>query len=371
VCLTAAELYDVQTAMPKAVRNVFWRITIFYIGGILIVGLLVPYTNPNLLGNASPISQSPFVIAIQSAGINGLPSVMNGIVLVTVLSVANSSVYGSTRTIGALALHGQAPSAFKYVDTWGRPMVANAVALGFGLLAFLAQLKSQKAVTKVFDWLLAISGNSVIITWTSMCVAHIQFRRAWRHQNKDLNDLPFRSDYGTTGSWIGLFMNLAILVMNLVTAILPIGYKTMSGGDRFLSFMQSFMSVPLVIIFYVVYKWKYKTVIKRPRMTPEAHATCDICAVDLNLPYTPPGAMLSYVNQRCHFVDLNPPPLADYTPVENGDAQQGVVQGEEAAVDNGAAGSITVSEVYRLSKAELAIKDGYVLVRNFFRFPWA
>ncbi|KAG2123525.1 hypothetical protein BD769DRAFT_1332567, partial [Suillus cothurnatus] len=53
---------------------VYIHILLFYIGGTLIIGLLVPSNNPLLQLN-SGTAQSPFVIAIETAGIKPLPSV--------------------------------------------------------------------------------------------------------------------------------------------------------------------------------------------------------------------------------------------------------------------------------------------------------
>lgn len=76
---------------------------------LTLVGLLVPYNNPDLLDGTSgaDAKASPFVIAINNAGISVLPSVMNVVIMIAVLSVGNSSIYGSSRTLAALAVQGQ------------------------------------------------------------------------------------------------------------------------------------------------------------------------------------------------------------------------------------------------------------------------
>jgi yeast amino acid transporter len=61
--------------LPKAIRRVYIRILLFYIGGTIIIGLLVPQDSPGLDLDATNAASSPFVIAIQNAGISGLPSV--------------------------------------------------------------------------------------------------------------------------------------------------------------------------------------------------------------------------------------------------------------------------------------------------------
>lgn len=99
VGLAAAETRNPRIELPKAIKQVFWRILLFYMVSLTIAGLLVPYDDPRLLGSSSTdANASPFVIAIRDASISGLPSVMNAVILIAVLSVGNSSIYASSRT---------------------------------------------------------------------------------------------------------------------------------------------------------------------------------------------------------------------------------------------------------------------------------
>jgi yeast amino acid transporter len=162
--LTAAECEDPRKTLPRATKQVFWRITIFYMISLFLIGLIVPYTNPQLLNSTSSvdIKASPFVIAIQNAGIKIVPSIFNTVILISVLSVGNSSTYGSTRTICALAEIGQAPKIFAHIDKQGRPTVALFLALAFSCLAYINIAPVGPAV---FNWLVALSGLSSFFTW--------------------------------------------------------------------------------------------------------------------------------------------------------------------------------------------------------------
>src|SRR5882762_4190680 len=76
VALAAAEAENPHCNVPRAIRQVFYRVLLFYVGGVVIIGLLVPYHNSRLLG-ASTAASSPFVIAIENAKIKILPSIIN------------------------------------------------------------------------------------------------------------------------------------------------------------------------------------------------------------------------------------------------------------------------------------------------------
>ncbi|GMF02206.1 unnamed protein product [[Candida] boidinii] len=159
--LAAAETENPRKSLPSATKQVFWRITLFYIICLTLVGLLVPYNDPRLIGSSSEdAAASPFVIAIVNAGISGLPSVMNVVIMIAVVSVGNSAVFGCSRTIASLADMEMAPKICGYIDKEGRPLVGVMITLIFGLLCFLAASSKED---DVFTWMLALSEVEVLM----------------------------------------------------------------------------------------------------------------------------------------------------------------------------------------------------------------
>jgi amino acid transporter len=110
---------------------VFWRIIIFYILGILITGMLVPYDDPELLDGASTAIQSPYVIAIRRAGIHTLPSIINAAIFTSAFSAGNSYLFCSSRILYGLSIRGQAPRIFSYCTKNGLPIVSVLFCVGF------------------------------------------------------------------------------------------------------------------------------------------------------------------------------------------------------------------------------------------------
>ncbi|KAK2611249.1 hypothetical protein N8I77_004609 [Diaporthe amygdali] len=262
VGLAAAETANPRKSLPTAIKQVFWRISLFYILALTLVGLLVPYDDERLLGakSVADTSASPFVIAIQDAGIQVLPSVMNVVILVAVMSVGNSSVFGSSRTLAALADQGQAPAWLSYIDRRGRPLMAILCASIFGFLAYLADIPQQG---EVLNWLLAISALSSIFTWASICLAHIRFRTAWRAHGRSLDELAFRAQAGVFGSWVGLILNILILAAQFWTGAWPVNYGEYSVQANVQTFFLNYTAAPVVIIMYVGYKLWFRTRIVR------------------------------------------------------------------------------------------------------------
>lgn len=259
VGLAAAEAANPRKTLPTAIKQVFWRIALFYVVALTVVSLLVPYGDARLLGQSSEDAKaSPFVIAINNAGISGLPSVMNVVILIAVLSVGNSSIYGSSRTLAALAEQGQAPRFLAYIDRQGRPLWAIIVASVIGLLCYVVA-GGQSTAGTALNWLYSLSGLSSIFTWGSICLAHIRFRAAWKLQGHSLDELAFKSQAGVYGSWVGLTLNVLVLIAQFWTAVWPIGYKETSASDRAQDFFLSYLAFPVVLMCYIPYKIIYKT----------------------------------------------------------------------------------------------------------------
>ncbi|KAF5989213.1 amino acid transport GAP1 [Fusarium coicis] len=256
VGLAAAETSNPKKSLPAAVKQVFWRISLFYILSILLIGLLVPYNEPRLLGAkyGSDAAASPFVIAIEMSGSDVLPDIMNAVILVSLISVGNTAVYASSRTLAALAEQSLAPKIFAYIDRTGRPLVAIICCGLLGLLAFSA---NSKIHNEIFNWLLAISGLSTLFTWSSICVCHIRFRKAWALSGYNVSQLAFKSQVGVWGSWVALAAYGAVLVLQIWVAISPIqaeGEDPLTTPERLKNFFLQILTIPIICLFYFTHK---------------------------------------------------------------------------------------------------------------------
>lgn len=218
VGLAAAESHNPARSLPGAIKQVFWRITLFYILGLFFVGLLINADDPALLSESAyaDAKASPFVLVGKYAGLKGFDHFMNVVILVSVLSIGVSSVYGGSRTLTALAQQGYAPKLFSYIDRGGRPLPSVCIIILFGALAYV-NLNGKGPV--IFDWLLALSGLATLFTWGSICLAHIRFRKAWAYHGHTLDEIPFHAVGGVYGSWLGLFLVVIVLIAQVSFSI--------------------------------------------------------------------------------------------------------------------------------------------------------
>ncbi|EXJ58016.1 hypothetical protein A1O7_05439 [Cladophialophora yegresii CBS 114405] len=247
VGLAAAEAADPHRSLPKATRQVFWRIATFYVLSLFIVGLIVPSDSPDLLGaSGANTKASPFVLAIKYAGVKGLPSVFNAVITISVISVANSCTYGSSRTMQALAARGMGPRFLMYVDRQGRPVWCIVVQLLFGCLAYIGEANASGTI---FTWLLSLSGLSFFFLWFSINLSHIRFRHGWYHHGFTKEQLPYQAAFGIWGSYIGVFLCAIAIIATFYTSLFPLG-----GSPDPEIFFENFLAAPIVIALYLGWK---------------------------------------------------------------------------------------------------------------------
>jgi lysine-specific permease len=245
--VAAGETEDPGKSIPKAVKSVFWRILLFYVLAILVIGLLIPYTNADLAN--SDVTVSPFTLVFEKAGIAFAASVMNAIILTAVLSAGNSGMYASTRMLWDLARQGKAPKFLGKLNKHGVPVNALIATSLVGTLAFLASFFGDGVV---YVWLLNASGMSGFIAWLGIAICHYRFRRAFIAQGKDLSLLPYKS------KWFPFGPLFAFLLCGFV--ILGQNYSAFLGDNiDWNGVLVSYIGLPLFIILWLGYKFTKKT----------------------------------------------------------------------------------------------------------------
>ncbi|KIJ64041.1 hypothetical protein HYDPIDRAFT_28933 [Hydnomerulius pinastri MD-312] len=198
VAMAAAEAKDPRLTMPKAVRNVYIRILLFYIGGVFVIGLLVPSNEPLLNLDSSNASASPFVIAIEKAGIKGLASVINAALLTSAWSAASSDIYLSSRGLYGLALAGNAPKIFTLTSRSGLPYASVALSCAIGLLSYMV-INTSSGI--VFTWFADMTATAGLLAWFCVGVTYLRFRKGLKAQGIDRSTLVYTSRIQPYAAW--------------------------------------------------------------------------------------------------------------------------------------------------------------------------
>jgi len=252
VGLAAAEAADPSTSVPRAIRSVFWRILIFYVGAIFVVGTLIGFTDPNLLNSdESHVAFSPFTIMFSHLPKIGYyaASIMNAVILTAVLSCGNSAVYVSTRMLHALASAGKAPRIFSRLDRRGVP---TAALVATGLVSACAFFSNYIGDHKIYELLYNAGSLSGFLIWLGIAICHLRFRKAWVAQGRRLEDLKFRARFFPYGPWICLVLFLVVLFGANA------GVFTAPKFSWF-DFVSSYLMIPIFVLLYVVHKIVRKT----------------------------------------------------------------------------------------------------------------
>lgn len=206
--VAAGEAKDPQRSIPRAVKQIFWRILLFYIVVMMIISLAIPYTDPRLLNSNSAVALSPFTIIFSMAGFHYITSIMNVIMLMAFLSACNSDMYSSTRILWNLSVRGSAPKILSTVNRAGTPIAALLVTAAFGLIAFLCDYFGS---ANFFLILVNISSLSGFIAWIGIAASHIGFRKHYLAEGNKLSDLPFQSRFYPWGPYIAIVLCLIII----------------------------------------------------------------------------------------------------------------------------------------------------------------
>ncbi|WP_032114634.1 amino acid permease [Candidatus Arsenophonus nilaparvatae] len=248
--IAAGESKDPGKNIPKAVRQVFWRILLFYVFAILVISLIIPYTDPRLLRNeVADISVSPFTLVFENAGLLSAAAVMNAVILTAVLSAGNSGMYASTRMLFTLAKEGKAPKIFSRLSPGGVPRYALIATTVVAALCFLSSMFGNQVV---YLWLLNTSGMTGFIAWLGIAISHYRFRKGYMLQGYDLNKLPYRSGFFPIGPIFAFVLCLVITLGQNYQAFL-------ADKIDWYGVIATYIGIPLFLVIWFGYKLVKKT----------------------------------------------------------------------------------------------------------------
>ncbi|MED4866506.1 amino acid permease [Heyndrickxia faecalis] len=247
VGVAAGESENPAKNVPKAIKNVFWRILLFYVLAILVIGLLVPYTSSSL--KSENVLVSPFTLVFKKAGLSFAASMMNAVILAAVLSAGNSSLYASTRMLYAMAKEGQAPRIFSKLDRRGVPVPAMILTAVVGMLAFFTSIFGDGVV---YIWLMNSIGITGFIFWLGICVSHYRFRKAFLAQGHSLAELPYRAKWYPFGPIFAIAVCLIVTLAQDYQAFLA---PHINWGNV----IAAYLGIPFFLVLWFGYKIARKT----------------------------------------------------------------------------------------------------------------
>nr|WP_235870991.1 amino acid permease [Rhodococcus spongiicola] len=174
VTIAAAESWDPERAIGMAVRSVVWRISVFYLGSIAIMVLLLPWNDPAL-------QSGPFVAVLDQANISYVSGLMELVVVIALLSAFNAQVYGTSRMAFSLARRNDGPAALTRLSKSGVPTNAVWLSVFFG---FVSVLLTWLLPDSLLGILLNSVGAALLVIWVFIVVAHLRLRPKLEREGK-------------------------------------------------------------------------------------------------------------------------------------------------------------------------------------------
>ena len=170
VGIAAGETGDPQTSMPRAINSIMWRIAIFYVGTVVLLAMLLPWSSYSA-------DQSPFVTVLSHIGVPGAGSVMNLVVLTAAMSSLNSGMYSTGRILRTLAIAGSGPRIAARMNRNQVPYVGILITASICVIGvFLNYVVPAQA----FEIVLNFASIGIIATWAIIVICHLLFVRRAR-----------------------------------------------------------------------------------------------------------------------------------------------------------------------------------------------
>lgn len=232
-------------------NGTIWRIILFFVGSILIMGLVIPYNDPSLShdGDVKNVAVSPFTIVFEKSGLKPAVHIMNAIILTTILSAGNSGLYVCTRVLYALANEGKAPKIFRHLTRNGIPIWCLVFTTIVSTILFGLSFIGNQII---YQWLVNITGVMGFIAWFGIAIAHWRFRKAYILQGYSLNDLVYKALFFPVGP---ILAGLLILI-----SVLGQGYSAFTTHPfNFSNFLSAYITIPVFFIILFIYKYVKKT----------------------------------------------------------------------------------------------------------------
>jgi AAT family amino acid transporter len=204
IAVTAGEAKSPETSIPRAMKNIVYRLILFYVLAITIMVTMVPW---NQTSNSSGITGSPFVTAFAAAHVPFAAAIMNFVVLTAALSSVNTNLYLSTRMVFSLAGDGHPTAWLSKVSRNGVPHRAL-LASTAGMVA--AILLAIFAPSNAFLLLYGTAVAGMLFVWLIILLTHLRFRKSITPERVATLPMRFRAH--------PLFTMLGIMVLSGIAA---------------------------------------------------------------------------------------------------------------------------------------------------------
>jgi AAT family amino acid transporter len=199
--VTAGEAENPEVVLPKATNGITFRILIFYIGALVVIMSLVPWTE------LSP-DTSPFVFVFEKMRVPAAATIINLVVITAATSSCNSGIFSTGRMLYSLAQRGHAPRALAQLSAHRVPGKGINISAAVMLVAVAVNYMVPE---KALVYLISISTIGTLWTWGIIMIAHLNYRRAVAAGSARAS--TFRMPGAPYANWLVIVFLLAVAAM--------------------------------------------------------------------------------------------------------------------------------------------------------------
>ena len=211
----AGETEHPEKIMPRAINTVVIRIAVFYVGTLILLSLLLPYSSYHA-------GESPFVTFFGSIGVSGVDAIMNLVVLTAALSSLNAGLYSTGRIMRSMSVAGSAPKFAARMNKAGVPYGGIAMT---AVVALLGVILNAVVPAAAFEIVLNIASLGIISTWAIIVLCQMELTK--RAKRGELDRPSFRMPGAPVTGWITLAFLLAVLILMAFDS--PVGTWTIGS----------------------------------------------------------------------------------------------------------------------------------------------
>lgn len=230
--IAAGETDNPKEAVPRAIKSTIGMLVVFFVLTMVVLASLLPMSEAG-------VTEAPFVLVLDKIGIPYAADIMNVIILSAILSASTSGLYASSRMLWSLANEGMISKNVVRINKHGVPMRAMWLSM---IAVIIALVASIYAADTIFLALVSIAGFAVVITWLSIPLAQINFRKGFLKEH-DLSELTYKAPYSPLLPWITIVL--------LLVSVVGIAWDPSQRAGLY-------FGVPFMILCYGYHRWKFK-----------------------------------------------------------------------------------------------------------------
>lgn len=231
--IAAAESENPAKNIVSAIRNVVFRLGLFFVGSVAIMIMIVPWNDTDMLA-------APYANILAMAGLPIAAQIIQVVIFISLISVLNSALYTSSRMLLEMSRQGDAPKFFSQIkNRRGAPVAAI---VGSTVVAYICAMLYFVSPEVIFYFLGNCVGGLMIAVYIFIAISQIRFRRYYDKVSSEKLSIKM---------W--LFPYLSYLTIGILLVVYFCQVLIESLRSQF--YLSTAVLIGSVVLFYIIRKF--------------------------------------------------------------------------------------------------------------------